>query len=447
MAAQSTSKRPVCPSCSKPTRLCLCSRFQTPGLQNSVRVTILQHSLEKKHPLNSARIARLGLKNLTVATVCDVIFEARFVIRLLELDTHTGSVGKDTECPSLCRFHCVSESVNFDQISENINGSNSGSGDLGNMEIEPFLEYPEEKITKIVDNIVECNLSDEPKAMAIGQSQCEGRDFAQSLDNSAHDVLVLEPEHKSAIKECDDAENTFVNQSYSTSSEAISDDKDGVINGEKLSQDNVGAFPRDIRVPVITATIGKRGFDSGLTHYWMPGTHWQKPDFDVLLAFPGAVSDLAKGFVVKKSQKRQLKGSTELEEYEEFEIEVPPGSVLLFPSEKAIGVEGLEAINFEVKNLIVLDGTWAKARRMYYENPWLKLLPHLKLDPNTLSLYSEVRQQPKAGYLSTIESIVLALKAVGNNPEGLDNLLDVFESMVADQRRCKDERLCKVSLV
>ncbi|KAK3199663.1 hypothetical protein Dsin_023078 [Dipteronia sinensis] len=108
-----------------------------------------------------------------------------------------------------------------------------------------------------------------------------------------------------------------------------------------------------------------------------------------------------------------LSGSTELEEYEEFELDVSPGSVLLFPSEEAVGVDCLEAMNFEVKNLIVLDGTWSKAKRMYKENPWLKFLPHLKLNLDKMSLYSEVRTQPKAGYLSTIESIRVCTEGIG----------------------------------
>ena len=78
---------------------------------------------------------------------------------------------------------------------------------------------------------------------------------------------------------------------------------------------------------------------------------------------------------------------------------------------------------------------------MYRENPWLKLLSHLKLDPGKESLYREVRHQPKAGCLSTIESIICALKGLGNDMEGLDELLGVFESMIGDQRRCKDEKL------
>lgn len=251
-------------------------------------VTILQHSLERKHPLNSTRIATLGLKNLTVASVSDVNSEAQFVIRLLE----SGSDRNDSK----------------------------------------------------------------------------SRDF----------------EHEKSV---------------------------------------------------VTATIGKYGLISSLAHAWMSQTHSQKPDFDHILASPQAIDALGTGFVVKKLQKRE-------EESEEFEIAVPPGSVLLFPSERSVGVGELD---FEVKHLIVLDGTWAKAKRMYNENPWLKLLPHLKLEVEKMSLYSEVRQQPKAGYLSTIESIVYSLKAVGDDPEGLDDLLDVFESMVGHQRQCKDERLNKPS--
>ncbi|TMX04438.1 hypothetical protein EJD97_008853 [Solanum chilense] len=255
------SKRPMCPSCSKPTRLCLCTRLKTPCLENSVAVTILQHSLEKNHPLNSTRIASIGLQNLSVISVSDVNYEAEFVIRLLNSNLEMGS-------------------RNLDENSRrNHKDSNFDSNAVVSFTIEKY------------------------GAISTSQNQHLNKPWEQSL----------------------------------------------------------------------------------------------------------AV------------------------------MQVPSGSVLLFPSENSIGTE---EIDFEVKNLIVLDGTWAKAKRMYNENPWLKMLPHLRLDVEKLSLYSEVRRQPRAGYLSTIESIVYALKAVGEKDcEGLDHLLDVFESMVVDQRRCKDEGL------
>lgn len=417
VVTEANSKRPVCPSCSKPARICLCNRVQFPGLENSVRVTILQHSLEQKHPLNSARIARLGLKNLTVATVSDVNFEARFVIRLQEPDSETGSVRNGFD------------GLDFDEVGDNGEtqkldfeyGDGVGliSENVGNSEFGLFAKCPIEKNTNLVDTSGECSLRNDLSGMRNSQNPV------------ASDALNIEY--------CVSENGTFA--AASTLNEAVLDE------GSIVTNDSIEVVQRGHKGPVITANIGKYGFISSLCHIWMLQTHLQKPNFSEIIASPAACDALAKGFSVKKFQKRQLSGSMELEEYVEFELEVPPGSVLLFPSDCAIGIDDLGALGFEVRNLIVLDGTWAKAKRMYNENPWLKLLPHLKLDLNKMNLYSEVRHQPEAGYLSTIESIVYALKAVGYNPEGLDNLLDVFESMVADQRRCKDERLSKVRSV
>ncbi|XP_022936180.1 uncharacterized protein LOC111442857 isoform X1 [Cucurbita moschata] len=313
--------RLVCPSCSKPARICLCSRLHNPSLENSVGVIILQHSLEKKHPLNSSRIAKLGLKNVEIAPVSDVNFEARFTIRLPELNSD--------------------EEFSF------------GNGQ---------------------------NAAQKP------QIQVQNRD----------ESLVGKP---------------------------------------TCTKSDEGA--------AITATIGKYGVVNSFKHIWMHQPSLQDLKIDEIFASPEIRSSMAKGFIVKKLQKRQVDESKELEEYAEFEIEVPPKSVLLFPSDNAFTVndDDVHSSDFHVNNLIVLDGTWAKAKRMYNENPWLRLLPHMKLDLEKMSLYSEVRRQPKTGFLSTIESIVYALKVIGDHPEGLDDLLDVFESMIGDQRRCKDERL------
>ncbi|KAL6313925.1 hypothetical protein AAG906_011652 [Vitis piasezkii] len=408
MATQTNSKRPICPSCSKPARTCLCSRIPIRGLENKVGVTILQHSLERKHPLNSTRIATLGLKNLTVASVSDVNFEAQFEIRLLE-----SGLGRNGL-----------ESLDFDQGSgyretlklgfENVNGVNSV-----------------EKRPQVVDTSVEWSLEMDHKGVLNGENPRKTGNLCRIQAYHYHEFTV---------KEC-------IGGKRRANLDVGLDDKTEVSHENKLLKldyNPIETVAREKEDCVITATIGKYGLISSLTHIWMSQTHLQKPNFDHILASPVALDDLAKGFVVKKLQKRQVSEGQEFEEYEEFEIAVPPGSVLLFPSEKSVAVE---EIDFEVKNLIVLDGTWAKAKRMYNENPWLKLLPHLKLEVEKMSLYSEVRHQPKAGYLSTIESIVYSLKAVGDNPEGLDGLLDVFESMVGDQRQCKDERLSKASLL
>ncbi|XP_047331228.1 uncharacterized protein LOC124934765 [Impatiens glandulifera] len=248
----SSNRRTNCPSCAKPSLFCLCVRIQNPNLRNSIAVTILQHTLEKKHPLNSAKIATLGIQNVVVASVSDVNIHSTFSIRVM----------METQNPP-------KKSSDFDESSFYFNTAKYGE-----------MKSP----------------------------------------------------------------------------------------------------PLEIINPELT------------------------------------VDALSKG---------------------------PVGSMLLFPSERAVGIQERRKIDGhnEVKNLIVLDGTWAKEKRMYKENPWLDLLPHLKLEMEMMSLYSEVRSQPRDGCLSTIESIVYALKGLGDETDhGLDELLQGFGSMVEDQRRCKDQR-------
>ena len=132
---------------------------------------------------------------------------------------------------------------------------------------------------------------------------------------------------------------------------------------------------------------------------------------------------------------------------DEVKALIPPGVALLYPSDKAIELSDCFSkmgINNDVKDhpshLIVLDGTWPKARRIYFNNPWLQKIPHYKLSPSSVSLYAGVRKEPKPECLSTIESIVFALKALEPETLGLDGLLEVFDSMVEDQRWCKETK-------
>ncbi|KAG2536893.1 hypothetical protein PVAP13_9NG231573 [Panicum virgatum] len=59
-------RRSMCGVRTKPLRLCLCGRLRSPPVDTAVGVTVLQHAMEAHHPLNSTRVARLGLRNLAV---------------------------------------------------------------------------------------------------------------------------------------------------------------------------------------------------------------------------------------------------------------------------------------------------------------------------------------------------------------------------------------------
>ncbi|XP_022716918.1 uncharacterized protein LOC111275687 [Durio zibethinus] len=479
-------KRPTCPSCSKPTRVCLCYRIRTWNLDNSVSVTILQHSSERNHPLNSTRIAKLGLKNLNVVTVFEVDFEARFEIRLLEPGHESGmgrvglessgfgqvggkeetqkvgsesfdfSVEGNGKCPYEKSRDLIEKNEEFSletDVSRSAGNPLKGLNFVENLDVssgdEVLLELTGRECANakgsldLIDKNGDFSLENDVNRSRKAGNSLEVLNFVETLDVSSGDELLLEltggecggVKGSLAMKNPCEKLGKGSNLDGNLLSEAVLDDRTDFAQN--------GATSNDREEPVICAMMIKYGRISDLSHIWKVDIHGKKPKFDHILASTTARDALAGGFVVKKFGRRKLDGKMEVEENEEFEVKVPPGSVLLFPSQYAVGVDDLKCMNFEVKNLIVLDGTWSKAGRIYNENPWLKLLSHLRLDLDKMSLYSEIRHQPRAGCLSTIESIVYTLKALGDNVDGLDNLLDVFESMVGDQRRLKDERLSK----
>ena len=55
--------------------------------------------------------------------------------------------------------------------------------------------------------------------------------------------------------------------------------------------------------------------------------------------------------------------------------------------------------------LILIDGTWKKANKIYFMNHFLHALPHVTFRPGAPSRY-KLRREPKEHYLSTFESII-----------------------------------------
>jgi DTW domain-containing protein YfiP len=78
--------------------------------------------------------------------------------------------------------------------------------------------------------------------------------------------------------------------------------------------------------------------------------------------------------------------------------------------------------------LVVIDASWRKAKRIYLEHEWLQSLTKLDIKPEQRSAY-QIRQTKQDSFLSTIESIGLALGYL--EPDFDQNkLLKPFEKMV-----------------
>jgi len=84
----------------------------------------------------------------------------------------------------------------------------------------------------------------------------------------------------------------------------------------------------------------------------------------------------------------------------------------------------------ELEGIVVLDGTWAQAKTMWWRNAWLLKLKRLVLHPSRPSLYGKLRKEPRRESLSTIESVAEALEALGEEPRVPETLRAHFQELL-----------------
>jgi DTW domain-containing protein len=105
-------------------------------------------------------------------------------------------------------------------------------------------------------------------------------------------------------------------------------------------------------------------------------------------------------------------------------------AILLYPSEGAKDLAS-EPPPGPV-TLVVIDGTWWQASKLFKLNPFLRELPRYGLTPSAESRY-RIRREPAAHCLSTIEALAAALALLEGRPDGFPELLQPFDAMVETQ--------------
>ena len=83
---------------------------------------------------------------------------------------------------------------------------------------------------------------------------------------------------------------------------------------------------------------------------------------------------------------------------------------------------------FAPKQLLIIDGTWRKSRRIIHENPWLLALPRITLPEKTRNY--RIRKSESVHQLSTFEAGVLAIDLVEKTNHFENALASVFEKFV-----------------
>jgi len=92
------------------------------------------------------------------------------------------------------------------------------------------------------------------------------------------------------------------------------------------------------------------------------------------------------------------------------------------------------------RTLVVLDGTWRQTRKMLRRLPELAPFPRFSLAPDESEKPRDrLREPPRPGARSTLESIAEALKVLESPATG-QRLLDLHEQFVARTRHSRGQR-------
>jgi hypothetical protein len=80
--------------------------------------------------------------------------------------------------------------------------------------------------------------------------------------------------------------------------------------------------------------------------------------------------------------------------------------------------------------LILLDGTWAQAKTLWWRNAWLLKTRRMHLIPKQKSLYGNLRKEPRPECVSTLEAAAESLSFLGVDSSVEDTLKEKFSEQL-----------------
>lgn len=98
----------------------------------------------------------------------------------------------------------------------------------------------------------------------------------------------------------------------------------------------------------------------------------------------------------------------------------PKDTILIYPCNTE--ESSFSHNNVTAKNIIIIDGTWQQARKIYNQSPYLKTLPHREIK-GVKSIYSKRRNQKSTG-LCTAE-VTIHILTEQKHPAA-PNLMNAF---------------------
>lgn len=115
---------------------------------------------------------------------------------------------------------------------------------------------------------------------------------------------------------------------------------------------------------------------------------------------------------------------------------------VLFPADDAISLDSVEqSESLPLQHLIVVDGTWKKAKKILMLNPWLNDVTKVTFSQQLHSDY-QIRSTNVEGGLSTIEAVAYSLNNIENCDtapfiQALNGLKHSFTKRMPDQVKAR----------
>ncbi|MGE3334408.1 MAG: tRNA-uridine aminocarboxypropyltransferase [Rhodospirillaceae bacterium] len=115
----------------------------------------------------------------------------------------------------------------------------------------------------------------------------------------------------------------------------------------------------------------------------------------------------------------------------------PPGRTVVALNKKGDPVPDQDEALKNLQGVIVLDGTWAQAKTLWWRNAWLLKAKRIALKPTRPSRYGNLRREARKEAISSLEATALLMSTLENNPAIADALHGSFERLLTKYRQQK----------
>lgn len=118
----------------------------------------------------------------------------------------------------------------------------------------------------------------------------------------------------------------------------------------------------------------------------------------------------------------------------------PPGEALAVFDKKGQPLPDQKSALAGIDGIVVLDGSWAQAKTLWWRNAWVLKARRIALRPPRRSLYGDLRREPRREGLSTLEAVAVLLARLEGKPAIETALLDAFGQALSRYRELKANR-------